>query len=83
MYGNFISRHFSNQSGIIILVNWPRAPIAELIQLTEASSLGPDSPRRSPLNVTVKKVGVKWLWQILQSSGRHEHDVEHDETILE
>ena len=23
-------------------------------------------------------VDVKWLWRILQSSGRHEHDAEHD-----
>ena len=26
-------------------------------------------------------VDAKWLWRILQSSGRHEHDAENDETI--
>ena len=26
-------------------------------------------------------VDVKWRWQILQSSRRHEHDAERDETI--
>ena len=28
-------------------------------------------------------VDAKWLWRILQSSGRHEHDAEKDETIPE
>ena len=55
MHKNFISRHFSNQSGIItVLVNWPRAPCG-VLQLTEASYLGPDSPRTSPRNETVKQ----------------------------
>ena len=26
-------------------------------------------------------VDAKWLWRILQSSSRHEHDAENDETI--
>ena len=26
-------------------------------------------------------VDAKWLWRILQSSGRHEHDAQNDETI--
>ena len=63
-----------------IVVNWPCAHWG-VLQLTEASSLGPDSPRMSPRNETVKQVDVKWLWRILQSSGRHEHDAENDETI--
>ena len=54
MYQNFISRHFSNQSGIIILVNWPRA-YCGVLQLNEVSSLGPDSPRTSSRNETVKQ----------------------------
>ena len=54
MYQNFISRHFSNQSSIIVLVNWPRAHRG-VLQLTEASSLGPDSPRASPRDETVKQ----------------------------
>ena len=54
MYQNFISRHLSNQSGIIVLVNWPHAHCG-VLQLTEASSLGPDSPRTSPRNETVKQ----------------------------
>ena len=49
-----ISRHFSNQSGIIVFVNWPRAHCGAL-QLTEANYLGPDSPRMSPRNETVKQ----------------------------
>ena len=53
MYQNFKSRHFSNQSGIIVPVNWPRAH--RVIQLTEASYLGPYSPRMSPRNETVKQ----------------------------
>ena len=55
MCHNFISRHFSNQSGIIVLVNWPRARHCGVLQLTEASSLGPDSPRTSPRNQPVKQ----------------------------
>ena len=54
MYQNFISRHFSNQSGIIFLVNWPRAHCG-VLQLTETSSRVPDSPRTSPRNETVKQ----------------------------
>ena len=54
MYQNFISHHLSNQSGIIVLVNWPRA-YCRVLQLTEASSLGPDSPWTSPRNETVKQ----------------------------
>ena len=54
MYQNFISRHLSNQSGIMILVNWTRAHCG-VLQSTEASSLGPDSPRTSPRNETVKQ----------------------------
>ena len=54
MYQNFISRHFSNQSGIIVFVNWPRAHCG-VLQLIEASYLGPDSPRTSPRNKTVKQ----------------------------
>ena len=54
MYQNFISRHFSNQSGLIVLVNWPPAHCG-VLQLTEASYLGPDSPRMSPRNETVKQ----------------------------
>ena len=54
MYQNFISRHLSNQSGIIVLSNWPRAHCG-ILQFTEASSLGPDSPRTSPRNETVKQ----------------------------
>ena len=51
MYQNFISRH---QSSIIVLVDWPYAHRG-VLQLTEASSLGPDSPRASPRNETVKQ----------------------------
>ena len=54
MYQNFISRRFANQSGIIVLVNWPRVHCG-VPKLTEASSLGPDSPRTSPKNETVKQ----------------------------
>ena len=67
MYQNFISRHFSNQSGIIVLVNWPRVHCG-VLQLTEASYLGPDSPRISPWNeteqnrreMTVTNYPVQW-----------------------
>ena len=55
MYQNFISRQFSNLSGIKILVNWPRAHCG-VLQLSEASYLGPDSPRISPRKETVKQV---------------------------
>ena len=54
MYQNFISRLFSNQSGIVVLVNWPRAHCG-ILQLTEVSSLGQDSLRTSPRNETVKQ----------------------------
>ena len=54
MYQKCISRHFSNQSGIISLVNWPRAHCG-VLQLTEASSLRPDSPRASPRNENLKQ----------------------------
>ena len=54
MYHNYISRHFWNQSGIIVLVDWPRAHRG-VLQLIEASSLWPDSPRTSPQNETVKQ----------------------------
>ena len=54
MYQNFISRHLSNQFGIIVLVNWPRAHCG-VLQLTGASSLGPNYPRTSPRNETVKQ----------------------------
>ena len=37
-----------------VLVNWPRAHCG-VLQLTEASYLGPDSPRTSPRNETVKQ----------------------------
>ena len=37
-----------------VLVNWPRAHCG-VLQLTEASYLGPDSPRTSPPNETVKQ----------------------------
>ena len=37
-----------------VLVNWPRAHCG-VLQLTEASYLGPDSPRMSPRNETVKQ----------------------------
>ena len=37
-----------------VLVNWPRAH-SGVLQLTEASYLGPDSPRTSPRNETVKQ----------------------------
>ena len=37
-----------------VLVNWPRAHCG-VLQLTEASYLGPDSPRTSPRNETVKE----------------------------
>ena len=37
-----------------VLVNWPRAH-SGVLQLTEASYLGPDSPRKSPRNETVKQ----------------------------
>ena len=81
MYQNFISRHFSNQAGIIVFVNWPRA-YCGVLRLTEAGFLRPDSPRTSPWNKTVKLCRRKWLWRILHCSGRHEHDAEHgDETI--
>ena len=59
MYQNFISGHFSNQSAIIVLVNWPRAHCGAL-QLTEASAPGPDSPRTSPRNVPVQ--WPSWTW---------------------
>ena len=36
------------------LVNWPHAHCG-VLQLTEVSSLGPDSPRTSPRNETVKQ----------------------------
>ena len=35
-------------------MNWPRAHCG-VLQLTEASYLGPDSPRTSPRNETVKQ----------------------------
>ena len=54
MHQNFVSRHFSNQSGIIDLVNWPCAHCG-VLQLPEVSSLGPDAPRTSPRNETVKQ----------------------------
>ena len=55
MCQNFISRHFSNQSAMIVLVNWPRAHLhCGVLQLTGASYLGPDSPWMSPRNETVK-----------------------------
>ena len=54
MYQNFTSRIFSNESGIIVLVNWPRAHCGGP-KLTEASSLGPDSPRMSPRKETAKQ----------------------------
>ena len=54
MYHNFISRHFSNQSGIIVLANGPHAHCG-VHHLTEASSPGPDSPRTSPRNETVQQ----------------------------
>ena len=54
MYHNFISRHVSNQSGIIVLASGPRAHCG-VFQLTEASSPGPDSPRTSPRNETVQQ----------------------------
>ena len=84
-YQNFISRHFWNQSGTAVFVNWPRAhcgvhqlnvskfyitPFLEPVWNSsfcklatcplrsspiEASSAGPDSPRTSPRNETVKK----------------------------
>ena len=53
MHQNFRSRHYSNQSGIIVLVKWLRAHCG-VLQLTEASFLGPNSPRTSPENETVK-----------------------------
>ena len=37
-----------------VLVNWPRAH-SGVLQLTEASYLGPNSPRTSPRNETVKQ----------------------------
>ena len=37
-----------------VLVNWPRAHCG-VLQLTEGSYLGPDSPRTSPRNETVKQ----------------------------
>ena len=37
-----------------VLVNWPRAH-CRVLHLTEASYLGPDSPRTSPRNETVKQ----------------------------
>ena len=37
-----------------VLVNWPRVHCG-VLQLTEASYLGPDSPRTSPRNETVKQ----------------------------
>ena len=37
-----------------VLVNWPRAH-SGVLQLTEASYLGPDSPRTSPRNEPVKQ----------------------------
>ena len=37
-----------------VLVNWPRAH-SGVLQLAEASYLGPDSPRTSPRNETVKQ----------------------------
>ena len=54
MYQYFISRHLLNQSGIIVLVNWPCAH-CRVLQLTEVNYLGPDSPRTSPRNETVKQ----------------------------
>ena len=54
MYQNFIWHHFSDQSGIIVLVSRPRAHCG-VLQLTAASSLGLDSPRTSPRNETVKQ----------------------------
>ena len=78
MYQNFISRHFSNQSGIIVLVYWSRAHCG-VLQLTETSSLGPDSTRTSPRNETVKQ--CRRQMTVATSSGRHEHDDKHDETI--
>ena len=37
-----------------VLINWPRAHCG-VLQLTEASYLGPDSPRTSPRNETAKQ----------------------------
>ena len=41
-----------------VLVNWPRAHCG-VLQLTEASYLGPDSPRTSPWNETVKQCNLR------------------------
>ena len=69
-YQKVISRHCPNQSGIIVLVNWPRAHCG-VLHLTEASSLGTDPPRTSPRKRLWSSVDVKW--RILQSSGHHQH----------
>ena len=71
MYGNFISRHFANQSGIIILVNWPRAPIAELSNWLRRVLWDRILRGRDHWTWLWNSIGVKWLWRILQSSGRH------------
>ena len=47
MHKNFISRHFSNQSGIIAH--------CVVLRLTETSYLGPDSPRTSSQHEIVKQ----------------------------
>ena len=78
MYQNFISHCFANQSGITVLVNWPHAH-CRVPKLTEASSLGRILRGRHQGMRLWNSVDVKWLWRTLQSSGRHEHDAEHDE----
>ena len=55
MYKNFCITPFFKPVGYNwVLVNWPRAHCG-VLQLTEASYLGPDSPRTSPRNETVKQ----------------------------
>ena len=74
MYQNFISRRFSNQSGIIILVNWPRA-FAEFSNWLSRVLWGRILRGRHHGTRLWNSVDVKWLWRILQSSARYEHDM--------
>ena len=64
---------FFNQAGIFF--NQSR------VRLTEASFFRPNYPRTPQRNETVKLSRRKWLWRVIQSSGRHENDAGHGETI--
>ena len=81
MYQNFISRHFSHQSVVIEFLLIGHVPIAEFSNWLRRVIWGQILRRRHHGTRLWNSVDAKWLWRILQSSGRHEHDAENDETI--